>query len=116
MPRTIPETPVVGQRWAEEHSGFWSVYKEWHPSSPDGFWIPKRYRDCIARGLSESDARLLVEGPDRIAVLESRLAVAVAMLREVQWHGIDGRCPTCGRYYHAPDCRLAALIANLEGG
>jgi hypothetical protein len=60
---------------------------------------------------------------DRITALETQLAEAKAVLREVEWAIYDdagGRetrqCPVCYRWQehgrHGPDCRLAKLLGG----
>ena len=51
--------------------------------------------------------------------LVARAPSILEMLRELQWHGDQGPCRSCiecdgTKPNHAPDCRLAALLASVE--
>lgn len=77
MTRTIPENPVGGERWAELFRGqHWRVYEG----------LGSEFR-VVAEPLTEADARLLVEGAQRIAELEVKLAKAIETQNK---HGNDG--------------------------
>jgi hypothetical protein len=102
MSRTIPENPEPGKRYAEERlPSLWAVYD---PDPTDG------YRWVIANSLSESDARALVEGPDR----ERLLAEAVELVLWYQLRAIYcGWCGAARKHGCIPDCRLAAFLAKF---
>jgi hypothetical protein len=54
----------------------------------------------------------------RSLAAEASLREAREVLREVEWDRYDSRCPCCDRgpREHAPDCRLAAVLAGSGRG
>lgn len=105
-PRTIPENPKPGERWAEQFRGsYWRVYR-WQ-TAPSGPVV-------VADRLSEADARLLVEGPAqlaslrRIAGLMADPAINAAVTAHISERYKSYKPDSCGsaihKRYETGDC------------
>lgn len=95
----------------------------------DGVFHLARYgyaNPAVARVPKDTDAALIVAAVNSLPGLLERIDKLETLLREeLQWASDNGydasesRCPTCWRSPtkgHAPDCKLAALLAPAEPG
>lgn len=90
-PRTIPENPKPGERYAERLAAGWFVKRLDRIDGDDRFFT------SIAGPLSEADARLLVYGEELIQVVDYILPCAGSKEESIG------------------DKAIRAVLANLEG-
>lgn len=100
-PRTIPENPKPGERYAERLAAGWFVKRLDRIDGDDRFFT------SIAGPLSEADARLLVFGANAVEALRVCLDV-------MKRHGVPHTHPLLRHEWHEAVASGIAALADLE--
>lgn len=92
----------------------WIVLKAHEPTSPRVAVCTTRFSPPEGRPGEQEDAAFIAGARSDVPALCDELERHRALLRDIEWEGPSGRCPSCpgGRYDggHAHDCALAALL------